>query len=174
MKRKIASLTITAGALALSLLAASCGGSSGDSTAAGPYGSGGQPASTMPAAGAATVGTTDSQLGRILSDARDRTLYLFEKDTAGRSACAGACATAWPPLLTDGEVVAESGVDQSLLGTTRRDDGTTQVTYAGHPLYLFVQDAEAGETNGQGSQSFGAGWYVVSPAGEEIVASAGY
>ena len=174
MKRRIAPLIATAGALVLSLLAVSCGDSDEGPSAGGAYGSGAPPASTTRAAGPATIGTTDSQLGRILADASDRTLYLFEKDAGGRSACTDDCAAAWPPVLTDGEVVAGDGVDQSLLGTTPRADGTTQVTYAGHPLYLFVQDTEPGQTNGQGSQSFGAGWYVVSPAGEGIVASAGY
>jgi predicted lipoprotein with Yx(FWY)xxD motif len=81
---------------------------------------------------------------------------LFEKDRHGRRACAGACAIDWP------------AAKQSLLGTTRRADGTTQVTYAGHPLYRFVQDMKPGQTTGQDLQDFGAGWYVLAPSGAKI------
>ena len=105
---------------------------------------------------------------RILVDGRGRTLYLFEKDKRGRSACSGACATYWPPLLTNGKPIAAEAVERSLLGVTRRADGTTQVTYAGHPLYRFVQDTKPGQTSGQGLHDFGADWYVLSPAGKKI------
>ena len=116
----------------------------------------------------ATVATARSSLGRILVDGRGRTLYLFEQDTRGRSACSGACATYWPPLVVRGKPSAGRGVKSSLLGVVRRADGTKQVTYASHPLYRFVQDTKPGQTTGQDSQAFGAGWYVVSPAGRKI------
>jgi predicted lipoprotein with Yx(FWY)xxD motif len=115
-----------------------------------------------------TVSTATSKLGRILVDSRGRTLYLFEKDKRGRSACAGACATYWPPLLTRGKPTAARAANKTLLGTTRRADGTTQVTYAGHPLYRFVQDTKPGQTTGQDLHDIGAGWYVLAPAGAKI------
>jgi predicted lipoprotein with Yx(FWY)xxD motif len=120
------------------------------------------------ARGGAKVASARSRLGRILVDARGRTLYLFEKDRHGRSSCGGACATYWPPLLTRGKPIAGRGVKRSLLGVTRRRNGKRQVTYAGHPLYRFVQDRKRGQTRGQGSQLFGAGWDVVSPAGKKV------
>ena len=115
-----------------------------------------------------SVGVAQSKLGRILVDSRGRTLYLFENDKRGHSACAGACATYWPPLLTRGKPTAARAAKQALLGTTRRADGTTQVTYAGHPLYRFVQDTKPGQTTGQDLHDFGAGWYVLAPAGTKI------
>ena len=118
--------------------------------------------------GGATVTTATSKLGRILVDSRGRTLYLFEKDARGHSACAGACAGFWPPLLTRAKPIAGHGAKQALLGVIRRSDGTRQITYGGHPLYRFAPDTRPGETNGQGLHDFGAGWYVLSPAGAKI------
>ena len=115
-----------------------------------------------------TVSSATSKLGRILADSRGRTLYLFENDKRGHSSCAGACATYWPPLLTKGKPTAARAAKLALLGTTRRADGTTQVTYAGHPLYRFVQDTKRGQTTGQDLHDFGAGWYVLAPAGTKI------
>ena len=120
------------------------------------------------AAPATTVATGTSGLGRILVDGRGRTLYLFEKDRRGTSGCAGLCATYWPPLLTSGKSIASKGARRALLGKIRRADGTHQVTYAGHPLYVFFGDSRSGQTNGEGLTDFGAGWYAVSPAGKKI------
>jgi len=125
-------------------------------------------AASAPAARPATVATAPSGLGRIVVDVRGRTLYLFEKDAHGRSACSGTCAVYWPPLLTNGKLSAIQGAKRSLLGTTRRADGTRQVTYAGHPLYLFSGDTSRGQTNGEGLTDFGAGWYALTPAGSKI------
>jgi predicted lipoprotein with Yx(FWY)xxD motif len=116
----------------------------------------------------AVVGTGTSSLGRILVDSRGRTLYLFEKDKNGKSACSGSCATAWPPLLTSGKPSATAGVKASLLGTTRRADGRMQVTYNRHPLYTFVKDTKKGQTSGENADAFGAEWYAVSTAGATI------
>jgi predicted lipoprotein with Yx(FWY)xxD motif len=118
----------------------------------------------------ATVGTDRSSLGTILVDGSGRTLYLFEKDRRGRSACSGACATYWPPLIARGKPTAGRGAKASLLGTIRRANGTRQVTYAGHPLYRYLPDTRPGQTTGQDSHDFGAGWYVLSPAGKKIEA----
>jgi predicted lipoprotein with Yx(FWY)xxD motif len=116
----------------------------------------------------ATVSTGSSSLGRILVDGKGRTLYLFEKDRRDRSACSATCTTYWPPLLTHAKPTAGRGVKASLLGTIRRAAGTTQVTYAGHPLYRYLPDTKPGQTNGQDSHDFGAGWYVLSSAGKKI------
>jgi predicted lipoprotein with Yx(FWY)xxD motif len=117
---------------------------------------------------AATVATARTGLGRIVVDGGGRTLYLFEKDRRGRSACAGACATYWPPLLTHGKPIATGGARQSLLGAIRRADGTRQVTYAGHPLYRFALDTRRGQTKGEGLNDFGAGWDALAPSGKKI------
>jgi predicted lipoprotein with Yx(FWY)xxD motif len=125
-------------------------------------------AAAKPGGRSATVTTARTGLGQIVVDGRGRSLYLFEKDTHGRSACSGVCTAYWPPLLTSGRSIAIKGAKPSLLGSTRRADGTRQVTYAGHPLYFFSGDTKRGETNGEGLKDFGAGWYVVTPAGKKI------
>lgn len=117
---------------------------------------------------ATKVGTASSKLGRIIINKQGRTLYLFEKDKHGKSACYGACAKYWPPLLTRGKPVAGAGVKAKLLGVTKRKNGSRQVTYAGHPLYRYVADSKPGQTTGEGSTLFGAGWDVVAPSGKKI------
>jgi predicted lipoprotein with Yx(FWY)xxD motif len=119
-------------------------------------------------AGPAAINTRVVSLGRILVNGQGRTLYLFEKDSGGRSACYAQCAAFWPPLLTSGKPIAGAGVKASLLGTTRRSNGTRQVTYAGHPLYRFAEDTKPGQTKGEASKAFGAEWYVLSPSGKKI------
>ena len=115
------------------------------------------------------VGMRATPLGSVLVGANGRTLYLFTGDTAKASACYGACAGAWPPLLAKGTVVAITGLKGSLVGTIERKDGTLQVTYAGHPLYFFARDGKAGQTKGQGIRTFGGRWFVLSPAGVKVV-----
>jgi predicted lipoprotein with Yx(FWY)xxD motif len=115
-----------------------------------------------------TVQVRRTGLGKILVDSRGRTLYLFKKDTGGKSRCSGSCAVNWPPLLVTGRPRAGSGIERSKLATTRRSDGKTQVVYNHHPLYRFVADTKPGNTNGQGLTAFGARWFVVSPAGSQI------
>ena len=107
-------------------------------------------------------------LGKVLVNGHGQTLYLFEKDKHGKSACSGACANQWPPTFTTGKPHAGAGVKASLLGTTKRSDGKTQVTYAGHPLYAYVGDSRAGQANGEGSKAFGAEWYVMNAAGKKV------
>jgi predicted lipoprotein with Yx(FWY)xxD motif len=104
----------------------------------------------------------------VLVAGHGRTLYLFEKDKGGKSSCYGRCATFWPPVLTSGKPLAGPGAKASLLGMTRRSNGSAQVTYAGHPLYRFLEDKKPGQTKGEGSDAFGAEWYVLSPAGKKI------
>jgi predicted lipoprotein with Yx(FWY)xxD motif len=146
---------------ALALGAAACG-SSYKSPA---------PAASTPApsqSGGATVAVHDSKLGTILTDSQGRTLYLFEKDSPTMSACDGACATAWPPLTTSGTPQAGTGVTAADLGTVTRADHSIEVTYHGHPLYYFAGDHNPGDSNGEGSTAFGAGWYVLNPSGNKI------
>jgi predicted lipoprotein with Yx(FWY)xxD motif len=119
---------------------------------------------------AAKLGTGSSSLGRIVVDGSRRTLYLFERDKGRSSACYGGCAIYWPPLLTHGKPIALAGLRKSLVGTTRRNNGSLQVTYAGHPLYRYAGDARAGETTGAGLQDYGGGWDPLSPAGKKIEA----
>jgi predicted lipoprotein with Yx(FWY)xxD motif len=157
------------GAVALGALAiAGCGGggSSSSTTAA--------PAASSAGGGGASVATADnSSLGQtILVDGNGMTLYLFEKDTGTQSQCSGTCAQGWPPYTTRGKPTAGSGVDASKLGTTKRSDGTTQVTYDGHPLYGFVEDQKPGDVTGNGSTAFGAAWYAVQPSGDTVTGGA--
>jgi predicted lipoprotein with Yx(FWY)xxD motif len=122
-----------------------------------------------PAAGRTVVSTASTGLGRILVNSRGHTLYQFEKDRNGKSACTGMCASFWPPLIASGKPQAAAGAKASLLGTTRRADGRMQVTYKGHPLYTFVKDTKKGQTNGEGLTAFGAQWFANSPAGAKVV-----
>jgi predicted lipoprotein with Yx(FWY)xxD motif len=117
----------------------------------------------------AMVKVANSRLGKILVDSRGRTLYLFTKDSGSRSTCTGACATPWPPLLADGTTTVSGGALASMVGTTRRSDTTPQVTYNGHPLYLFAKDKSPGDTNGEGVSAFGGSWFAVSPAGNRVL-----
>ncbi len=116
-----------------------------------------------------TVSLRTTKLGRVLVNPRGHTLYLFAKDKRGKSACSGSCAKFWPPLLTRGRPTGGSGVRSSLLGTTRRSNGSLQVTYNKHPLYAYVLDKQAGQTNGVGQFAFGAKWYAVSARGTAVL-----
>jgi predicted lipoprotein with Yx(FWY)xxD motif len=129
------------------------------------YGGAAAPGSPSPSA---TISAGGSSLGQILVDGNGKTLYLFEADTSTQSTCSGACAQAWPPLTTTGAPTAAGTVSPSLLGTTTRTDGTTQVTFNRHPLYYFVSDNQPGDTKGEGVTAFGAGWDVLSPNGAKI------
>jgi predicted lipoprotein with Yx(FWY)xxD motif len=163
-------------ALVAALAIAGCGSSSnndGSSTSAssgGAYGSG-EESTTKPAAAKSegapiTVGTAKG-VGKVLVDSNGLTLYYFQKDQNGESACYGPCEQGWPPLTTEGAPQAGEGAMASKLGTTERKDGTMQVTYAGWPLYTFVEDKKPGEDNGTDSKAFGASWYPLHPNGEK-------
>ena len=116
-----------------------------------------------PAETASTVATADTDLGTIVVDGEGMTLYLFMPDAQGASMCLDSCAATWPPLA--GPATAGDGVDEALLSTADRPDGSAQVTYNGWPLYHFASDAAAGDTNGQG---VGDIWYVVDASGNAI------
>ncbi|HEV8688436.1 MAG TPA: hypothetical protein VGQ84_14230 [Gaiellaceae bacterium] len=117
----------------------------------------------------ATVSLRNTKLGRIIVNSRGHTLYLFAKDRNGKSTCSGTCARFWPPLLSRGKPTAGPGVKASLLGRTKRSNGSLQVTYNRHPLYTYVLDKRPGETKGEGSFAFGAKWYAVSARGAAVV-----
>lgn len=117
----------------------------------------------------ATVSLRKTKLGLILVNSRGHTLYLFAKDRNGKSACSGSCARFWPPLLSSGKPTAGPGVKRSLVGTTRRSNGSLQVTYNRHPLYAYALDKRAGQTRGEGSFAFGAKWWAVSARGTAVV-----
>lgn len=163
------------GALALlaALAIAGCGSSS-DSTSGGAYGGGGETTTTAakspPGAesGVAVLTVASApKVGPVLVDAKGFTVYDFHKDEGATSSCYGSCAGVWPPVLTEGAPTAGEGASAGKLGTTKRKDGTTQVTYAGHPLYTYVDDKKPGEANGNDFSSFGAQWYALKGSGEE-------
>jgi predicted lipoprotein with Yx(FWY)xxD motif len=156
--------------LASALLATACG-----SAAASPAASSSSPASSAAAGSSASASTNGTVIttksgstGAFLTNASGRAVYLWAKDGTNMSACSGACAAAWPPVPATGQLTAAGGVKASDLGTITRSDGTKQVTYDGHALYYFAGDSAAGQTNGQGSDSFGAPWWLVAPTGSKI------
>ncbi len=116
-----------------------------------------------------TVSLGKTKLGLILVNSKGHTLYMFAKDRRGKSACNGNCTKFWPPSLQRGKPTAVSGVKAALLGTTRRSDGSLQLTYNKHPVYSFVLDKRAGQTNGEGNLAFGAKWYALSARGTAVV-----
>ena len=178
----VGKLVITGAIVAAALLLAACGSGSGSGSGSGGYYAAASspspstaPVSTYPspasspAAAGTTIKAASSRLGQILVDANGRTLYLFVADSGTTSTCNSAgCVQNWPPVLTKGTPQAGAGVTSSLLGTTTRKDGTTEVTYAGHPLYYFIADKQPGQVTGQGIDAFGGPWYVVSPSGMQI------
>ena len=170
MIRSRSVLSVFAGTAVLALLAlslAACGSSGNDASAPTTATAAPTPTTSAPQA---TLRVASSGLGSILVDAQGRTLYTFSADSGTTSACTGACATPWPPLPTNGAPTAGTGANVSLLGTIKRSDGTTQVTYNRHPVYTFVKDQKAGDTNCQGVMAFGGTWSVVSPAGTQVSA----
>ena len=159
------SLSLFVSVLALPLVVfavAGCGG--GGNSVAQPKTSNGRPA---------TIGIANTGLGSVLVDAKGHTLYLFQKDVGTKSTCTGACAIEWPPLRATGKPTVGSGANASIVATSARPDGTPQVTYNGHPVYLFSADQQAGDTNGQGVNAFGGLWYVLSSSGDAITTASG-
>ena len=110
----------------------------------------------------ATISSGNTPYGPILVGTNDRTVYMFTVDTNGQSACYNQCVTIWPPVLSDVPVIVGSGADAKLIGTVKRTDGTTQVTYNGMPLYYFAGDQAAGKLTGQNTNSV---WFVLRPSG---------
>jgi predicted lipoprotein with Yx(FWY)xxD motif len=161
MKRSLSLLPLS---LAAVIAVAGCGSSNSDSNASSTT----TPAPAKTAQAATTVDVHKTDLGNVLVDSKGRTLYLFEADKNGKSACSGACASAWPPLTTTGTAAAGTGALKKLIGTTKRNDGSMQATYNGWPLYLYAGDSATGQTNGEGLDQFGAEWYVLAPSGKKV------
>ena len=164
MTRARLSLAVLPASLAVLVAVAGCGGSSNNSSSTTTAGAS--------AGGAATIDVANNaQLGQILTDSNGNTVYVFDKDTNGKSACSGSCAGVWPPVTTSGSPKAGKGVVASKLGTTKRSDGSTQVTYDGRPLYTYTADTSPWDTTGNGVNLYGALWYAVQPNGSNAPAS---
>ena len=172
--RNLLSAAVIAAGITLAATACSSSLSSNGITAA-PAASSATAQPSSPAAASSSTAATTIDLqsasgidGKFLTDGQGRTLYLFEADKSSTSTCTGACASAWPPATASAMPMAGGGVSQSLLGTTKRADGTEQLTYNGHPLYYFAADTGSGMAKGQGTKAFGADWYVVDAKGAKI------
>jgi predicted lipoprotein with Yx(FWY)xxD motif len=150
---------------AVALIAAGCGGGSSSSSSPTSSGPGGKPT---------TVSATEvPEFGAVLVDSKGLTVYSFGKDQGTTSSCYGGCEEAWPPVIVHGAPTIGEGASSSEVGTTKRKDGTTQVTYAGHPLYTFVEDKSPGEANGIGVTAFGGEWNALNESGAAPSASGG-
>jgi predicted lipoprotein with Yx(FWY)xxD motif len=160
--------------IGVSVLVAACGSSGSATTSASATSAAGAAtasstvSATPTSAKGVSIGTASGPHGTYLTGVGGRAAYLWVADTGGRSSCSGACAKAWPPVTTQGKPIAGSGVQSADLGTIKRSDGSTQVTYKNHPLYYFIEDKSKGSITGQGSDSFGAKWWIVSPSGTAI------
>jgi predicted lipoprotein with Yx(FWY)xxD motif len=166
-------LALGAAATAAMALLAGCGSSSSSSTTAASTAAATPTQSTATTTASAgqglTVQTKQDKLGTILAAGpKQMTVYLFEADKGTSSTCSGACAKVWPPVIAKGVTGVAGSAVSSDLGSTRRSDGSEQVTYKGHPLYYYAKDGDAGDAYGQGSTQFGAGWYVLKPNGEKL------
>jgi predicted lipoprotein with Yx(FWY)xxD motif len=146
------------------VLAAACSSGGGTSSTTSPATGTGSAA----AAASTVIATASSSAGPVLINGSGHAVYVWAKDAKDMSACTGACASAWPPVQATGTVTAAGSVTSSDLGTITRSDGTKQVTYDGHPLYYFAGDSAAGQANGQGSDNFGAKWWLVAPSGADV------
>jgi len=162
-------------AVAVLVLLAGCGGGSSGSSGSSSSGSTSTTTTSPPVAKPppnAEEGTvfvslgSATGLGQVLVDSEGHTLYAFSKDSGEGSACTGACAKAWPPLLVShGEPEPSNGAGAARLGTITLPDGKRQVTYSGHPLYSFGGDGKPGEANGDGSTAFGGTWSALKGSG---------
>ncbi len=173
-------LSLGAGALSVALLMVGCGSSGSSTTTATSSTPASAQATTTATASstsaaaasteaAAVVSSKHSKLGTVLAAGHKKlTVYLFEADTGSESTCYEACAKVWPPVTTGAAASALGAAKSADLGTTTRKDGTKQVTYKGHPLYFYIKDRDDGDSYGEGSKSFGAGWYVLAPSGKKI------
>jgi predicted lipoprotein with Yx(FWY)xxD motif len=158
----------TLGALAavavLAVVAAGCG-SSDTKTATSDAAAVATQSTSAASTSAAEIATKDSSFGTILAGAKNHTVYMFEADKNGKSNCNDACAAAWPPVLTKGDATAAPEAQSSKLGMVKRDDGKTQVTYAGHPIYFFSKDTDEEDVYGQEVEAFGGEWYAMTATG---------
>jgi predicted lipoprotein with Yx(FWY)xxD motif len=171
---RLSLIALAATTAGLAVAAAGCG-SGDDTTSTGAAATtNGSAASPTASGGTATTAAAENpDLGQILVDSQGRTVYLFEKDEAGKSNCNGACAQEWPPLTTTGSPKAGDGIEAAKLDTVKRDDGSTQVVFDGHPLYLYAGDTKPGDANGNELEEFGAEWYALQPDGQNAEGDTG-
>ncbi len=159
--------------LGLAMLVAACGSSSSSSSATASSAAASvapSSSSSSASAGGVAISTAKGSDGTYLIGASGRALYLWVADAHGKSSCGGQCAKVWPPVIATTTPAVSGGVNASDLGTITRSDGSKQVTYMGHPLYYFIADTGPGKLKGQGSNSFGAKWWLVAPSGAAITA----
>lgn len=174
MRRHTRTVTALASALLIATAAAGCSNGGGDNGSASGTDSGtdaGREADVVPAASSSAAPAVDvknGKFGKMLVDEKGMTLYEFDKDSKNKSMCNGSCATAWPPFTVKSKPAAGKGIKANLLSTTKRDDGSEQVTYNGRPLYHFEADKKAGDVNGQDVNAFGAKWFVMNPEGKKV------
>ncbi len=165
---------VTTLGVAVALLAG-CGGDGGSAVAAAPRAASTSSPEPTPAASPSavrasaasrgrTIKAVSSQFGRILADGRGQAVYVFDRETTSKAECYGACAKAWPPVLTKGRPEAGKGARDRLLGTIRRRDGSRQVTVRGKPIYYYVRDSP-GRVLCHKVNEFGGLWLVVRPDG---------
>jgi predicted lipoprotein with Yx(FWY)xxD motif len=155
-------LIVIAGLVAVALAVAACGSSSNSHARYGGT------STASKSTGTGSVALASTNLGKVLVDGNGRTLYLFKADKGTSSQCSGACAASWPPLTSSGKPAAGAGIVASKLGTAKRPDGTTGVTYAGHPLYTYAGDTAKGQTAGAGLTDYGAEWDALSASGKTV------
>lgn len=167
--RRMRASAMVAGALAALLMVSACADST-PASAPPPTSSASVPAA---AGSGAVISTADGAEGSYLVGPSGNAVYLWLADTSSTSTCSGACAAAWPPVTTNGAPTVSGSASAAELGTTTRADGTEQVTYHGHPLYYYAGDGAPGQTSGQGSNGFGALWWLVDPSGRAITGEDG-
>lgn len=161
-------ISLVALAAAVGLLGAGCGDDDGNGDqSATQTGAAMKSDASASAANGRLIKAVGSEYGQVIADAKGEAFYVFGKESSAKSKCYGACAAAWPPVLTNGKHRAGKGVTASLLGTTKRADGKLQATYDGQPLYYYVDDTP-GNILCQNVSEFGGLWLVVRPGGEPV------
>jgi predicted lipoprotein with Yx(FWY)xxD motif len=166
--RSLTRLPLLAATIGVLLLAAAWGASS---TAAAPAPSSGAAAAAQ--SSKADVKTASTKAGRILVNAKGRTMYAFAADRKGHSACKRSCLTYWPPVPAGAKQPTGTSRVTATLGVLHRSDGTRQLTVNGWPMYTYVGDTKRGAITGQGANASGGLWWVVSPSGKWITKAGG-
>jgi predicted lipoprotein with Yx(FWY)xxD motif len=151
------------------LVIAGCGGGGSSSSSSESEPANGENASATTSGEGTVAGAEIGGLGNVLVDSEGMTVYLYTPDKGSESTCYGECEAAWPPLTAAGKPTAGEGAKSSALGTTKRKDGTMQVTYEGHPLYTFSGDEAPGEANGQELDGI---WFVLDESGNAVEGTA--
>ena len=163
---------------ALTPAVAGCGGDSGSTVDTGERTTAVETTSTVPpepvmerpkkGAWGVVFGVESLNRGRLIYDLSAHTLYAFDRDRGSTPTCYGACARTWPPALTEGGTRAGGVAHPGKIGTTKRRDGTIQLTYAGYPLYRYSRDRQS-DLKGNGLESFGGEWSAIRPSGEKLL-----